>query len=190
MIKYLFFVFLFVNIFKANSQNIEFYREDLTFKIEKGYFSVDGIYYFCNVSDKALKTNLFYPFPTDSTYGNIDSVFVLLNDSIPIEFYKKENKGIYFPVKISAYGTTKYRIKYRQKITGNKAEYILTSTQTWKKPFEIVNYKLIVPNDIKIKDISYKADSINNSAANTIYFWKKKDFMPEKNMIIMFESIR
>jgi len=190
MIKYLFFVFLFVNIFKVNSQNIEFYREDLDFKIEKGYFSVDGIYYFCNVSDKALKTNLFYPFPIDSTYGNIDSVFVSLNDSIPVEFNRKENNGIYFPVKINAYGTTKYRIKYRQKITGNKTEYILTTTQTWKKPFEIVNYKLIVPNNIKITDISYKADSINKSTINTTYFWKKKNFMPKNNMIINFEEIK
>lgn len=188
MIRFLLFIFLFFNIINVSSQNIEFYREDLTFKIEKNYFSVDGLYYFCNVTDKNQKINILYPFPADSTYGNIDSIFVLLNDSIPIEFYKKENKGIFFYIKVNKYGTTKYRIKYRQKIKANKAEYILITTQSWKKPFEIVNYKLIVSNNIKITDISYKTDSIKNSATNTFYYWQKKDFMPDKNMIIKFED--
>jgi len=173
----------------VKSQSLEFFREDLIFEIKEGYFYVDGIYHFCNVSAEALETTLFYPFPKDSSYDRTDSISIEnTNTQDPISFMKDKENGIYFKLSISPYGIEKYRIKYRQKINGHQAEYILTSTQSWKKPFEIVNYQLIIPKNIKIESLSYEADSVSIKKWKDIYYWQKRDFMPDRNMLIMFSK--
>jgi hypothetical protein len=180
-------ILIFVSINISKSQNIEFYREDLTFKLSETHFTVDGLYYFCNVSSEDITKTIFYPFPIDSLYGIIDSVFVENEEKLPVKFFQEKNKGIYFKMNIPPYGIKKLRINYRQEIYKNKAEYILTTTKYWNKPFEIVNYKLIVPKEIKISSLSYKPDSTFSTNKNKVYLWQKKDFMPTKNMIIYIE---
>lgn len=187
MIRLLAFIFLFLSGSHLKSQNIEFFREDLTFEIKNGYFYVDGIYHFCNIGNKPEKNNLYYPFPIDSIYGCIDSISITnLNSQQKVEYITNKEKGIYFNIFINSYDIEKYRIKYRQKLKTNQAEYILTSTQAWKKPFELVNYKLITDSSVKIISLSYEADSVHFSKINNVYYWQKKDFMPNKNMVIRF----
>jgi hypothetical protein len=173
---------------QLKAQNLQFFREDLTFKINSEYLSVDGIYFFCNVDSNVINKKLYYPFPVDKNYGKVDSISILnIENSEKIEFFKYDDKGIYFNVSVNSLTSKKYRIKYIQKLNSKKAEYILTSTQAWKKPFEIVNYKLIVPQSLYINSISYKADSVYIENSNKVYIWQKRDFMPTKNMIIEFD---
>ena len=188
MTKFIF-VFIFtLLVFKAVPQKLEFYREDLTFQIKDGYLYVDGVYYFCNVSDKVKNTRLYYPFPVSKIYGDIDSVNIVnLKTTEDIKYIENKGKGIYYYISTEPYGTGKYRIKYRQKLLANQAEYILTTTQSWNKPFEVVNYKLIIPDSITITALSYNADTVLSDKQDKIYIWKKKDFMPDRDMIIRFE---
>ncbi|MFH2143122.1 MAG: hypothetical protein ABIJ97_11905, partial [Bacteroidota bacterium] len=170
--------------------NLEFYREDIKFEIQKDIFIVDGTYYFCNTGSNYIKENLFYPFPlNDSLYGGIDSIIVIdLKTNQKIPFIRNKEKGIYFKINLDPYGIIKYKIGYRQKLLGNTAEYILTTTQSWKKSFEIVNYELITPPNIEILSVSYEPDSIFQAENKFTYLWKRKDFMPDKNMLIRFRS--
>jgi hypothetical protein len=171
------------------SQNLQFYREDLTFEIKEGYFYVDGIYNFCNNSDKMIRQVLFYPFPEDSLFGKVDSIkasdVILKSGNI---ITQSNDKGFYFKVEINPYGVGKYRISYRQKLLRNKAEYILLTTQKWGKPFENSLYKLIIPDTLKITSTSYTPDSTEHVNQKEIFYWNKKDFMPDKNMIFYFKQ--
>ncbi|MBI5541797.1 MAG: hypothetical protein HY951_17180 [Bacteroidia bacterium] len=171
------------------SQGLQFYKEDLTFEIKDNYLYVDGIYHFCNNGNKEINQILFYPFPVDSLYGNVDTVFAanVKTDNVNI-ITNKSQKGASFKINIDAYGIAKYRIYYRQKIDKNKAEYILKTTQKWGKPFENVSYKLIVPVKLEITKMSYSPDSTQIFNEIRIYFWNKKDFMPDKNMEFYFKK--
>jgi len=79
-------IIIFILLFSikfVQAQNLQFYQEDLNFKIEDNYFYVDGLYYFRNTSSKEINRRLFYPFPQDETYGEVDSIFVInLQDSL------------------------------------------------------------------------------------------------------------
>ena len=170
------------------SQGLQFYKEDLTFEIKDHYFYVDGIYHFCNNSNKEINQVLFYPFPIDSLYGAVDTVFAadVKNGSENI-FTGKSEKGAFFKIKMDAYGVAKYHIFYRQKVEKNNAEYILKTTQKWGKPFEKASYKLIIPEKLKIISISYIPDSTKTENGKKYFFWNKTDFMPDKNMVFYFE---
>jgi hypothetical protein len=183
-----FHLFLLSLIFPLKSQPIQFYKEDIDFIIEDEYFIVKGFYYFCNVSDKIISMTLYYPFPTDSDYyGNIDSILVEQDDSI-VPSYFRDNSGIYFNIKINAYSANKYFVSYRQKLLKNKAEYILVTTNKWNRPLERGNYRLTLPNDLKILYLSYEPDSIKIGKNQTIYYFQKLDFIPQKNFV--FEVVK
>ena len=68
-----------VSIFIASSvnllgQEISFYKENITMKIDENTFYVTGIYYLkSNTSDKGT---LLYPFPEDTKYGSVDSIYL------------------------------------------------------------------------------------------------------------------
>ncbi|MBI4646544.1 MAG: DUF4424 family protein [Bacteroidia bacterium] len=167
------------------SQDLQFYREDLNFEIKNNYFYVDGIYYFCNVGEREVSRILYYPFPTDSNLGDVDSIKVTDLSKNSSENINRNAKGIYFKINLNSYGIAKYNITYRQKLFKNKTEYILTTTQSWKRPFETVNYKLTVSESTTIDSLSYLPDSAVVIGNKRCYYWHKEKFMPDKNMIIL-----
>jgi hypothetical protein len=189
----LLFSFLTLIIFSSNNlfpQKLSFYKEDLKFTLDTNSFVVDGLYYFSNSDSVKISQFIFYPFPTDQTLGDIDSAIVY--DSTfkkRIEFSRsKDNKGISFPLTMEGYGFRRIRIYYRQNLKGNMAKYILETTKNWGKPLEIANYTLTVPENIKIDSLSYAADSSKIIDKKNIYFWSKKNFLPQKDFLIYFRK--
>lgn len=81
----------------------------------------------------------------------------------------------------------KYKIFYRQRLYGNKAEYILTTAEYWGKPLQVANFQLEIPAHVKIDSLSYEPDSVDVGQDISRYFWQKSNFMPNKNFIILFD---
>lgn len=188
-----FLCFYLLNIFYlstlAYSQNLQFYREDLTFEIKDSFFYVDGIYHFCNNGENEIQQILFYPFPKDSLYGAVDSINAFDVNAKTLNIITNiTEKGFYFKIKLQSYGIGKYKISYRQKLLKNKAEYILVTTRKWGKPLESAQFKLITPVDLKIISTTYNPDSTKQINNKMFYYWNKKDFMPNKNMVFNFGS--
>lgn len=182
-----FFIILFFSI-NVYCHPLEFIREDISFTINDSFFYVDGIYYICNVTDKPVNNILYYPFPVDSLYGIVESVLIYnLTDTIPVKIIKRKENGFSFKVSLEPFRIGKYRIYYRQKLDGNKAEYILTTTKYWGKPLQTANFQLEIPNHIKIDSLSFEPDSIYVNQDINKYFWQMTDFMPDKNFIIIFD---
>jgi hypothetical protein len=181
------FIILFISI-TIDCQPIEFFREDIAFTIQDSLFCVDGIYHFWNITDKPVTKILYYPFPQDGLYGIVDSALIYnLTDSIPVKIIRRKENGVSFKVSLEPFRLGKYNIFYRQKLYGNKAEYILTTTKYWEKPLQVANFQLEIPNHIKIDSLSYEPDSIYVNKGISKYFWQRNDFMPDRNFIILFD---
>ena len=186
VVLYCFIILLFIPVF---SQNIQFYREDLNFKLEENRFFVDGLYYFRNLTNNPIHRTLFYPLTLDSVYGGVDSVFAInIKDIIENTNLKIQNSGASITISIEPDSTAVYLIGYRQEIKHNKAEYILTTTQSWGKPFEQVKYTLDFSKDLKLDSLSYMPDSLMEDSHYYKFFWYKEDFMPDRNLIIEFHK--
>lgn len=188
--RQLYFLLVFIICFthEAFSQDLQFYREELTFEIKENYFYVDGFYNFCNNGEQIIKQILFYPFPIDSVYGKVDLIKASdANIRSSNLITTITDKGFYFNLSLQPYGFCKYRISYRQKLLDNKAEHILVTTQNWGKPLENASYKLIAPLDIEITTTSFEPDSVEQKTDCIFYYWNKNDFMPDKNMVFYFK---
>ena len=136
------------------SQQLSFYKEDLTFRIKNDTFYVSGNYYLKRKQISEKQTSLFYQVPTDSDYFPVDSAcFFNITTNEIIQNIKKTSNGMIFPITIQ--NETILFISYQQKLKSNKAKYILTTTRYWRKPFEEVTYKLITPVELEILHFSY-----------------------------------
>lgn len=173
-----------VSVTWVNSQEVEFYREDIKFELKEGYFKVDGDYFFRNPDLNPVRTELVYPFPLDTIYGIVDSIFAI--DIIDRKDNLKQvtNKAAAIELFILPFDTTVINIGYRQELKSYRAEYILTTTRGWGKAFEEVYYTLISQSNITIDGFSYEPDTNYTNSGKNIYTWKKKNFLPEINFII------
>ena len=170
----------------AFGQRADFFREDITFRLDSIHLNVEGYYWFANHSDKQVNSNIFYPFP--NYHGEkIDSIRLYNISAGQETLYKLEGaNGISFDLFIAPHDTALFRIGYRQKLFGDSAVYILRTTQGWGKPLVHAEYKLIVPASMKIKRFSYPPDKLYKIEKEKIYYWEMKNFMPVKDMIFYF----
>ena len=171
------------------SQDLQFYREDIVFQVFEDVAVIDARYYFCNLGEEDINKVIFYPFP-ENTIELIDSLVIIdLKTNRAISF-RKSKSGVFFGISVSGYGQAQYRVYFRQWLSGKKFKYILTSTESWGRPLEFANFELQAPAYLTINSLSYPADSsfIQNNVQ--YLFWKKKDFMPDKDFEVFFDTKR
>jgi hypothetical protein len=173
------------------SQGIQFYQEKLDFEITDSVFTVEGTYYFRNTTNDTIRQFMLYPFPENSELGEVISVkgnAVYPNKSL--EVIKGFNqKAAHFRLVIFPKDSAITHIVYKQKITNQKAEYILTSTKAWNRPLEKADFSLKIPMDSRIDSLSYNADSLCCSKEYLMYKWQFEDFMPDRNFYVSFSKV-
>jgi hypothetical protein len=170
------------------SHSIDFFQEEIDINVHDNNCTVTGKYYFKNVSSKGIKKSLFYPFFIDKNSLYPDSINIIelaKNENIDS---KKSKKGVFFSIYIKPKSVLIIEVFYKQKTLSNKMEYILTTTEVWGKPLELTKFNIKIPKKYKLKHISYKYDEILEQKENNIYRINKKDFLPEKNLIIKWQE--
>jgi hypothetical protein len=168
-------------------QEVIFLKEDITFRLNQEYFLIDGYYWFLNQSHTNCERLIYFPFGDTANTGIVDSIEVFKMPQGEFQNIRDNNKyGFSFNLSIAASDTAIFRIKYRQKIIGDSAKYILRSTQSWNRPLESAEYKLIVNKSMDIKRFSYYPDKVYTINEEKIYFWKRNDFMPECDLVFHF----
>lgn len=183
--KIIFILFIFINSL-SQAQELSFDSEELIFRIEENTFYVSGYYHLKNSGLNIIETALYYPFPTDSIFFPVDSVHIFdMTNRSKIENINSKSGGVIFDIKIDS--TLTLFISYEQKLKYKRAKYILTTTNYWKEPLSKVSYSLITPTDLEITYFSYEPDRNEIIDDRKIYYWKKMNFMPEKDMEFEFD---
>lgn len=167
------------------SQGVKFFGEDIAFWLDREYFIVDGIYWFVNETDKQVEKIIYYPFPNDSGAGEVDSISIYnLSEGREEVALNISDDGLKYLLVIPHNDTTIYRIGYRQQVKHDCAKYILTSTKKWGRSLDWVKYKLIVDDKVEIKMFTYDADKLYKVENKKIYYWERKNFLPEDDFVI------
>jgi hypothetical protein len=168
----------------VNAQQLQFPREAINFTIDSVHFTVDGYYYFKNPTAQEQATSISYPFPNGSKV--VDSAWVFDCTKLYNIPFSKGKNDISFKLFVQAKDSTVFRIGYREKHDGKTAHYILTTTKLWNRPLLEASYSLCVPAYITITNFSYKPDTALKQGSNTIYLFRKKDFMPTTDFVFTF----
>lgn len=184
-------IIIIVLFFSLNllAQSIDFYKENITFKITPTKFYVNGLYYFKNKTNTIQKNLIFFPV-TPTCINNVADSIDLFNISKlqSVEISKKISNGFFFILETGAKDSTIFQIRYQQDICADSALYVLKSTQKWDKPLSSGIYKIIVPDNLKIKYFSYQPDSTYYFSNFNVYYLEKKDFIPDQDFVLKINS--
>jgi len=167
----------------ALAQTLQFSSEAIEITISDGYAVVNGDYTFNNISENEINRTLFYPFPVSQSYPFPDSIFISDKNNKKIPFIKSSS-GIYFSINIPSDSETAIKISYYQKLNSDEMKYILTSTQKWKHPLQKAEYKILLPKEFNLINLSLKPDKENSDLINNIYIVNKQNFMPDVDLIV------
>ncbi|HUI93663.1 MAG TPA: DUF4424 family protein [Chitinivibrionales bacterium] len=167
--------------------NIDFVKENIFISLVlPDTMCVKGEYFFASTDGSAIHTTVMYPFPVDSSI-NFPCLIRVRDKAGPVAFQSNPGQAmILIPVSIAKNDTGKTTVVYRQKLKKNSGRYILTTTQTWRKPLGNSNYFITVPSHAILNFLSYESDSVFTRKDSTVYFFSKKVFMPTKDLVFSF----
>lgn len=170
------------------SNDLHFFKENITIKIQDEYCVLFGRYFFINSSSTPITRILYYP-----VIVNNNTVFPHFFKVKNIQFnreisYRVYINGITFPIKIFPHNINSYSIEYHQKTTQPVFEYILTSTVTWKMPIDSVQIAIEVPKKYRLQSISVPYDRVIDQNDKLTYLIIRHNFYPHKNLIIKWEK--
>ncbi len=180
------FLLMMISGIAAKPQQAEFFREDLGFTLDSSRFVLNGLYYFRNTGDRPVRQNLFYPYPDVALYGPVDSVFAHLPSDTASLLVTRLKSGCIIRLQVPPFGQTVIRIGYTQHLTGNRARYIVTTTQNWKAPFDTADYALTIPAGFRVKTFSIPPDTVVNISNGKRYEWHREHFMPDRDFEFTF----
>jgi hypothetical protein len=177
---------LFSESFLLNAQ-ISFYREELEFGLDSAFFSVKGNYFFRNEANREIRPVIYFPVGTAAVEKSIDTLiaFDVADPEHPFTVLVQDSVA-HFEMKLPPDSRKQVVIYYRQRHDGHRARYILTSTQTWKRPLEYASYRLIAPKEIVISRFSLGPPKVSDFGTMQIYSWEKKNFMPAEDFRLIF----
>ena len=181
-------IFLAFTINNILAQEVEFFREDLTFRLEDGFFGVEGDYFFRNTTDQEVRKLLFYPLPESKVYGDVINLNINIKENSTSIITGSSEEGAAFKLKLGPGEEATYRINYVQRLRSNEAKYIITTTRLWGKGLEVATYRLDCPASILIDSISICPDTIFMKEGRYHYLWVREEFMPKVDFIFQFSE--
>jgi hypothetical protein len=165
---------------------VSFTDEYIEFRLSESTFTVNGIYCFVNNTANRVSKEISYPFPVP--ISDIDSVHVFDIEQGRLLGFEKLGQAVVFRLNMLPDDTVKLNIFYRQKGVKDTIKYILTTTKNWGEPLKKVEYTFETEQYRTIRSFSYPPDKTSYPGHEQKYFWSRKDFLPEKDFIVIFRN--
>ena len=171
---------------------VDFFKEEITLTVSDSQAAINGIFYFRNNTDRDRPFPIIFPFYVDSLTSYPDKINAYTingGDTAAINFEALAGRrAIRMAVPMKPKGVTVWYLDYTQKIDSPHARYILTSTAAWKKPLEEATYYFVMPETFNVISVWPEPDSTKISGAKKILKCERKNFMPERDMEIIWEQ--
>ncbi len=162
---------------------LRFTDERIVMTVTDRNCDINGWYKFRNVSPFPRSTRFFYPFPLhDADYPDLIEAFWLQGGAKkPLEF-KKLSDGISYRLKVPGSGETQFVIHYRQKLHAKRAVYIVTTTQSWRRPLDSAIFEIHHPAHWENVRYTYPGKVMKSDGQSVFRLIEWHHYMPRKEI--------
>ncbi len=167
---------------------IAFEMEQLSFELSDSLMIFDGLFSFSNLSALREKDEIYFPIIVDNDQAMYDSLFVTWEETgYPVPTRRLEG-GFWFTLELPGRSIDTIRIRYRQKLNGKQAKYILLSANSWAKALAYASYRVSLPQGSKVKHYPFE-DRVEAQLIDgrLVWTWHVHDFVPKKDFYIEWE---
>ena len=173
------------------AQSFDFYKEEISFGIDPVFFSVSGDYYFRNNTGRMLSPEITYPVRKSAPGKPFDTVMAydVSGQALSLKMTITDTIAL-FKINLPPYAHKMIRVIYRQRHNGTEARYILLTTKKWNKSLEEARYSLVIRKNIIVDHFSIAPDRSVEFGDTTVYYWKRKNFMPDRDFEVKFRVRR
>ncbi len=175
----------------ANDFNrLSFTQENLTFRLGKKIWKVDGDYWFTNATDKPVTQKMYFPIPEDTYIMPAEEIELKLKKPLKGQSCKMlsvSEKGFWFEVTLPAKTIAVCNIKYQQKLLGWVAKYVLLTANSWGSPLEYAKYTLIMPSSFKAAKLSHRNAKVKQKWNKLYYTWEYTNYQPKTDFEVEFK---
>jgi hypothetical protein len=170
----------------ATGTPLHFFREHVTVEPSDGRVRVVGIYHFRNESDRPLETGIRYPFPVDRNHMNPFRVRVweFVNDEPRPVGFVHGDMSVAWRMEFSPREERSVRVEYVQEIKRNRATYIVTTTQAWRRPIDLAEFEFRVPAHLEDVELSFEPDRADVEGDTIVYYMRAESFLPDADLTV------
>ncbi len=164
-----------------------FETEQLTFCLSDSLLSFDGLFMFSNLSSNEVNPYIYFPIIADSLQLPFYHADVLDPDSGESVLANQNDDGIGFYLRMPPQTSQAIQIRYQQKLTAQKAKYILLTANEWKRALPYGEYKVILPRGTRILHYPFPEPQYQPEDGGDVYYWEFYDFSPQEDFYISWE---
>lgn len=178
---------------------IRFDSERIRLHIVGDSLEVRGTYYLVCVRQTRGEIPLFYPFPDDSLLGGARMVALTAraaSANIPREEARPAAparweslprvRGVRWWMPPCTGDTLVAESVYRQKLHGEYARYIVTSTRAWNRPLRRAQFEIHLPDGVTPTEFSFPFTKRNRNG-QVYYSFEADSFFPDRDIIVRWE---
>jgi hypothetical protein len=189
----------------APESPVHFAREEIGMDVRPGTLEVRGVYHFTCSAKEPLVASVFYPFPLDSTHLYPDSIELrtpsvdrqtpspripdseLRRSDFGVRSFVRQDSGVAFRMRFRPEAEDSFFAYYRQPLKANSATYIVTTTRKWKRPIDLAQFRVTLPASFEDVNLTFKPDSVTKSDSAVSYFFTRKRFYPDKDVMVTWK---
>ena len=156
---------------------VHFTEEQIDIRVCPDEVIVDGYYVYQNPFPFPVSQGFIIPFPVDDRH--LGPSFLQVRQLQPEEkdigpwYMLGVNR---FSLTFKANGTCRVHVRYRQKVIGESASYILVTTKPWRRPLQRTVYRMF-PEGVEISASNY---GLSRQARDFLEF-RRENFMPDED---------
>jgi hypothetical protein len=169
---------------KAGSvrESAEFRAEFVELDVAKDALQVHGIYYLYNPTRASAAFTIGFPINVAPERPAPEAVIVD-GRTVSVVTESPTRASATFAVSVSAQSIRSFDVRYSQPHHGRRAEYVVTSALSWKRPLERAVFRIKAAKELGHVRTSYPA-RIRRSETGEVLTIVRQPFVPDREMTI------
>lgn len=170
---------------KAGSvqQNAEFSAELVELDVSRENLQVRGTYYVYNPTTASAGFTIGFPINTAADRPQPQSV-VVDGREIPVAVESPTRVLATFPIAVPAQSIRSFEVRYTQPHRGRRAEYVVTSALTWKRPIDRAVFRIRAAAELGIIHTSYPARRSRSPNGTQVLTIVRQPFVPDRELVV------
>ena len=167
----------------AIREQVEFAAERVELGVFPERLEVHGTYYVLNPTTASATFTIGFPV---SVAADRPPPRVVLVDGREVQVAPETSHRVSasFPISIPPQSVKSFRVQYTQPHSGRRAEYIVTSALSWKRPLSRAVFRVTLAPEVGPVRISYPARTARDEQGRRVLTIVRQPFVPDREMTV------